>query len=116
MVAAADNAELWVQPLSVDDGSIALARGRTGAGESGRLQPRQEGFPHPRSARAPHALWRPLDAVVLGAAFQALLEPPPEHAERARRLAAAMRWVVKSWLNSPKYPRERPPRVLEDVQ
>jgi hypothetical protein len=101
MVATADNADLWVQPLSLDDGSIGLARGGRVLTRAGGYSLDNEDFriPAPLELHTPFGVR--LDAVVLAAAFEALLQPPPKHAERARRIAAAMRWVVKSWLNSP---------------
>lgn len=99
-VATADNADLWVQPLTVNNGAIALTRG-------GRVRTMSGGHSlgdHDFLVPAPIELHLPfgvgLDEVVLQAGYETLLRPAPEHAERAGRIAMAMRWVTKSWLNT----------------
>lgn len=100
----ADNADLWVQPLSLADGSIALERGgrcRTG---SGGLSLGDESFriPAPLEVPSPLALQLvQLDQHLIQATYATLVSPPASHVQPARRIDAAIHWVVRSWLNTP---------------
>jgi hypothetical protein len=100
-VATADNADLWVQPLGVSDGSISLGRGGRVVNQIAGYSVEDKNFriPAPLELHTPFGVR--LDVVVVEAAFETLLRPLTEHTERARRIAVAMHWVVKSWLNSP---------------
>lgn len=99
-VATTDNADLWVQPITLENGAIALDRGGRVRTMSGGYSLDDEAFlvPGPLELQVPFDVG--LDAVILEAAYEVVFRPAPEHAERCRRIATAMRWVTKSWFNS----------------
>ncbi|MGH9280668.1 MAG: hypothetical protein ACRD12_21570 [Acidimicrobiales bacterium] len=99
-VATTDNADLWVQPITVADGAITLERGGRVRTTTGGYTLDDDDFfiPALLELRLPFDVR--LDAVILGAAYETLLRPNPEQVERARRIEMAMRWITKSWLNS----------------
>jgi hypothetical protein len=99
-VATTDNADLWVQPLNLDEGWIALGRGARVAVTGGGLNLNDEDFfvPAPLELHLPFGLR--LDAELLDANYRTLLAPPSEHAETAATIRVALRWLLKSWQNT----------------
>lgn len=99
-MATADNTDLWVQPLNLADGSITLERGRRVRAVVGGYSVADDDFriPAPLELHLPFGVR--LDDELLAAAYDVLLHPAAEHADRAARVAVAMRWVTKSWLNT----------------
>lgn len=99
--ATSDNAMLWVQPLDLDDHRITLDRGSrvslTGAGY--RINDPDFTIPAPLELHLPPAV--SLDAELLGAVYGVLREPPEGRAAEARAIAVAIRWLAKSWQNTP---------------
>lgn len=99
--ATSDNAMLWVQPLDLDNHRITLERGSrvslTGAGY--RINDPDFTIPAPLELHLPPAV--SLDAELLGAVYGVLCEPPEGRASEARAIAVAIRWLTKSWQNTP---------------
>ncbi|MGH9225744.1 MAG: hypothetical protein ACRD2W_18600 [Acidimicrobiales bacterium] len=99
-MATADNADLWVQPLELADGSITLERGRRVRAVVGGYSVAESDFriPAPLELRLPFGVR--LDEDLLAAVYDVLLHPAAGHADRIARIAVAMQWVTKGWLNT----------------
>jgi hypothetical protein len=99
-VATADNADLWVQPIDVESGFVALGRGGRVLVRSGGHQLGDAAFsvPAPLELHLPFVVH--LDAELMEAVYELLLDPPSCHRARVSRLRIAIRWLTKSWLNS----------------
>lgn len=99
-VATTDNADMWVQPLDVEEGGVTFERGGRVRIQSAGHRFRGQGFsvPPPLELHLPSPVT--LDGELLMASYQVLRGTFTEHGARAARLEVAMRWLVKSWLNS----------------
>jgi hypothetical protein len=99
-VATTDNADLWVQPLH-PDGAIALGTGYRVAVTSGGWKVSDEGFRIPTPLELHMPLGVTLDEELLNATYTVLTTPPPGTEKDARRIQVAIRWLLKSWQNTP---------------
>jgi hypothetical protein len=100
-VATTDNAAFWVQPLNLAEGWISLGRGSRVSITAGGGNLKRDDF----TIRAPLELNRPsgvtLDQEVLGSIYDVLTEPSVGHEIDASRLKGAIRWLLRSWQNTP---------------
>lgn len=100
-VATSDNADLWMQPLDLEEGAIAIGRGGRVQATVGGGRLADDGF----EIRAPLELHMPfgvsLDDEVLAAAHAVLASPSAEYRAAGRRLRVAIRWLLRSWHNTP---------------
>jgi len=100
-VATTDNAAIWVQPIDIQEGRIALGRGGRVSILSGGHRLHDEDF----TIQPPLELHMPtrvsLDARLLEALHSTLLDPPAGKEQDVEALAVAIRWLTKSWQNSP---------------
>lgn len=101
-VATSDNSEIWAQPIDIDEGRIALERGSLVTVTSGGGKTGDPDFEIP----APRELHLPLDARLDGEAANAIYRVAiSEHdgfnAPLGRRVSTAVRWLAKSWRNTP---------------
>ncbi|MFN8027350.1 MAG: hypothetical protein U0W40_13630 [Acidimicrobiia bacterium] len=97
-IATADNADLWVQSIDVEHRRITLERGlrvRTIAGGH-RIGTDDFFIPAPLELHLPSGVG--LDADVLEAVYRTALEQGDE--PRAEAVLVAIRWLLKTWLNS----------------
>lgn len=101
-VASSDNSEVWAQPIDIREGRIALDRGSLITVTSGGGKTGDTDFEIP----APRELHLPLDARFDAEAADAIYRVAVgEHdgidAPLARRISTAVRWLAKSWRNTP---------------
>jgi hypothetical protein len=100
-IATADNADVWAQPINVSEGWLAVGRGGRVSITTGGLNLNDPGL----SVVAPLELHRPRrvrpDAEVLDALYVVLAEPTDALSARSRRLRIAVRWLLRSWRNTP---------------
>jgi hypothetical protein len=99
-VATADNADLWIQPIDIETGSIAFGRGGRVETLSGghRLGDERFVIKPPLELHVPFGVR--IDPELLEAAYRTILNPAEAIGPRSRRVEVAMRWVVKSWWNT----------------
>ena len=94
-MATADNADLWIQPLDVDDNWITVGRGSRISTVVGGHRLTDEGF----TIAAPIELHMPggvtFDDVAADAIYKTLTGPHESH-----HIRTAVDWLLKSWLNS----------------
>jgi hypothetical protein len=100
-VATADNADLWMQPLA-SDGFVTLGRGLRNTTRAGGLNIYDDAFriPPPLELRE-LATGIAFDEVLVRAAYQVLATPTAEQERFHDELRVAIRWLLKSWQNSP---------------
>lgn len=100
-VATADNATVWVQPLDLVNGYVALGRGARVQTLAGGHQLNDESF----AISPPLELHMPfgvsVDAELLEALYSVQMQPPDECEHLVASLCVAIRWLVKSWQNTP---------------
>jgi hypothetical protein len=97
-MATTDNADLWFQPLDVEEGFFATGRGsrvNTMVGGHSFYNPDCL-IPAPLEVNIPTPLR--LDQELAAASFDVLTHGADDVAVR---LLVAMRWIAKSWANSP---------------
>jgi hypothetical protein len=96
-IATADNADLWVQPLDLAHGYIALGRGGRNQTTVGGVNTRSGNFAIP----APIELHLPPRARLDGPTLEALYTVLINHTGLwSERLRVAIPWLTKSWLNT----------------
>lgn len=100
-VATTDNAALWIQPLDLVDGRITLGRGSRLSIMAGGNNLNSNGFtvPGPLELHMPDSTR--LDRELVEALYVVLAQPTPEQEPIAARLRVAVRWLMKSWQNTP---------------
>lgn len=100
-VATADNADLWVQPIDLHEHRITLGSGGRVQTLAGGLHFSSESF----HIQAPLELHMPfpiqLDAEALHALYTTLVEPRPGFEDLSARIRVAVRWLLRSWMNTP---------------
>lgn len=100
-VATTDNAAMWIQPLNITEGWIALGRGSRVSITCGGRSLNNDDFtiPTPLELHMPFTVT--LDAEAVGAIYDILTTPPAHHQEDASRVRVAVRWLLRSWQNTP---------------
>lgn len=100
-VATSDNAVIWAQPLDLAHGYITLGRGARVQTMAGGHRLGDPAF----SIQPPLELHMPvnisLDTELLEAVYTVLLEPPAGSEHVASSVSVAIRWLIKSWQNTP---------------
>ncbi|MGQ0679838.1 MAG: hypothetical protein ACT4OM_09325 [Actinomycetota bacterium] len=96
-VATADNADLWLQPLDIANGSLALQHGSRVATTAGGLKFDQPtcSIPAPLELNLPPRL--SLDQELAEACFSVLND---SGCDQGNGIGLAVRWFAKSWANS----------------
>lgn len=100
-VIAADNVDLWAQPIDLGTQSISLQRGARIATMAGGHNLGDDTFTIPPPLELPTERVAKLDIAVASAVYDIAISPertPDEGA--ARRLVQAIRWWIKAWANS----------------
>jgi len=99
-VGTTDNADFWVQPLD-PDGWIALGTGSRVETTTGGLNLQEQSFfvPAPLELHMPFGIT--LDREMVEAIYAVLTTPGVEHEDTAARIRVALRWLLKSWQNTP---------------
>jgi hypothetical protein len=100
-VVTADNCDLWIQPIDVQQSRIALERGLRVRTLAGGYRFSDDGFRVPPPLELHSDGGGSFDEEVADAVYR-LISAPDTTAEPdlARRLRQAIRWWVKSWRNS----------------
>lgn len=100
-VATADNATVWVQPIDIPEGWISLDRGSRVRAMAGGHRLFDDGFTIPSRLELHLPFDASLDAELVRALYTVLLAPPMGQEQLVASLKVAVRWLIKSWQNTP---------------
>lgn len=99
--ATTDNAVLWIQPIDVEGHWISLGQGARVHIMAGgyRFTDPEFFIPSPLELHLPFGI--SLDPELVGALYKILLSPPAGQEHLVSSLRVAIRWLLKSWQNTP---------------